>query len=369
MLFFCNNVVATETAGFDVSDYEPNMVVGTTQTIYVTVYPEETEDKPIYESSNNEIAEISQGGKITAKKKGTANIIITVGGKKKALPLTVIIETEKITLNSQYVMMKKGQDFQIKAVVMPQNANQKLTYKSTDEDVAKVDTKGVVTGLKSGTASIIVSNDRLSTSVTIIVNKNVNFTNSLENHSIDIPELVLEKETLENKIINGNSKELHLYAFETILINKNVLGALQKTEKRLVVKADEYDITISGEDIINCENVLVGGITLKKAKNGTKVVVNDGKPLPGKIQIRIKDIDTKGFKYVYIKDNINNKYKFLDAKEKENVFSVDIAGEYYLAFEKLNQFSIEIWHIIIVMLLLVSTICVYIIVKRRYFFW
>ena len=59
----------------------------------------------------------------------------------------------------------------------------------------------------------------------------------------------------------------------------------------------------------------------------------------------------------------------INCETKENVFIVDIAGEYYLTFEKLNRFSIEGWHIIIVLLFLASIVCIYIIVKRRYFFW
>ena len=369
MIFCCNVAAATETTDFDVVDFEETMAVGSSQTISVTIYPEETENKPTYESSNIEVAEISQGGKITAKKKGTANILITVGKVKKTLPLTVIVETEEITLNGQYVMLKKGERFQIKAEVLPKDAEQELTYKSTDADIAKVNSKGKVTGIKNGAASIIVSNGRMSTSITVIVNQNV-YTESLSgSHDTDVPEIVLDEESIESKIRNSKSDEIHFYASEVDLIDEKVLYALQETEKRLVIKADRYEMTLAGKDIINCENVLTGGITLRKADIGTKVVINGAQPLPGKVRIRIKDDSIKGFKYVYLKDSSQSRYQFLDAKGKGDVFFADIAGEYYLTFEKLNQFKIEIWHVVLSILAIVFLICIYIIVKRKYWFW
>jgi uncharacterized protein YjdB len=42
------------------------------------------------------------------------------------------------------------------ATVTPSNANEKYTYKSSNKKIAKVDSKGKITAVKAGTATITV---------------------------------------------------------------------------------------------------------------------------------------------------------------------------------------------------------------------
>lgn len=53
----------------------------------------------------------------------------------------------------------------------PSSASQKLTFTSKDKKIATVNGSGVVTGVATGATSIIVSNGKVSSSVTVIVNR------------------------------------------------------------------------------------------------------------------------------------------------------------------------------------------------------
>lgn len=68
--------------------------------------------------------------------------------------------------------MKQGEAFKLSVSVSPAEAEQGISFKSTDSSVASVSNGGVVTAKSTGTATIIVSNGDLSNAVSVIVNKN-----------------------------------------------------------------------------------------------------------------------------------------------------------------------------------------------------
>ena len=69
------------------------------------------------------------------------------------------IEAERVVLNyKEYTAVKFNEKIELQAKVEPNNANDKtITWKSSDNAVAKVDANGVVTILKNGTAKIEAS--------------------------------------------------------------------------------------------------------------------------------------------------------------------------------------------------------------------
>ncbi len=80
---------------------------------------------------------------------------------------------EKVSLNLTKKTLQRGKTFTLKATVSPSNAGIKtVSYKSSNTKVATVNSKGVVTGIKPGTAVITVkSNDKFgkSTKCTVTV--------------------------------------------------------------------------------------------------------------------------------------------------------------------------------------------------------
>ena len=114
-----------------------------------------TKKKVTWKSSNSKVAAVS-GGKVTAKKKGSATISATVEGVTLKCKVTVKAAPSKLILKSKKkVTIKKNKTTQIK-VNLPKNTAGELKYKSSKTKIATVDAKGKVKGKKKGTAKITV---------------------------------------------------------------------------------------------------------------------------------------------------------------------------------------------------------------------
>jgi uncharacterized protein YjdB len=117
--------------------------------------------KLTYKSSNSKVATVSKTGKIKAKKSGTVTITATaLNGKSVKIKVKVVAKAsavKKVTLTGLKTTLNKGKTAQIGVKVTPANAtNAKLTFKSSNAKVLKVDKAGKVTALKKGTAKITV---------------------------------------------------------------------------------------------------------------------------------------------------------------------------------------------------------------------
>lgn len=107
--------------------------------------------KVTFKSSNKKVATVNSKGVITGKKAGKAVITVKVGKYTKKLTVTVKKPSFKLTKSS--AKLKKGQKVTIKSKAAPAA---KVTYKSSNKKVATVNSKGVVTAKKKGTAKITV---------------------------------------------------------------------------------------------------------------------------------------------------------------------------------------------------------------------
>lgn len=130
-----------------------------------------------YTTSTAGIISVSQG-KITGAKAGTVTLTIT---PEKANPknlkaqckITVKAKVEGITIqggNTKTIQVKST--LQLKATITPSNANQEVTWSSSDSKIATVDEKGLVTGVKAGTVKITATskeNSSIKATCTITV--------------------------------------------------------------------------------------------------------------------------------------------------------------------------------------------------------
>ena len=109
-------------------------------------------------TSDNAVAIVSKSGKITARKAGKANITVkTHNGKKATVKVTVMAAPKKITLNKTTATLDVGDTLRLKASLPEGTASSKLTWKSSNGNVATVTEKGVVSAVSSGTAKITVT--------------------------------------------------------------------------------------------------------------------------------------------------------------------------------------------------------------------
>ena len=120
-----------------------------------------------WKSSNTAIVKVDKKGVITAQKKtGTAYITVTLASKKTAKLKVVVqkgtVRTAAITGLQSRITISKGKTTILKPIRRPITSAEKLTYSSSNKAVATVSSKGVVRGVKKGTAVITVRSGKVS---------------------------------------------------------------------------------------------------------------------------------------------------------------------------------------------------------------
>ena len=133
-----------------------------------------------WKSSNPNIAKVS-GKKdgtctITAQKQtGTVRITITfASGMVKTLEVKVqasTVKTTAINIIAKKATLKKGKTLKLKPVLEPITSGEKITYESSDPEIAKVSKTGVVTGLKPGIVTITIRSGKRTVTCKITVKK------------------------------------------------------------------------------------------------------------------------------------------------------------------------------------------------------
>lgn len=125
-----------------------------------TMNPEDSTDEIWWDSSDEDVATVSDDGLVTAKGPGTATITAMAdSGEEATCEVTVKLPSTRIKLNKTKATLKIGKKLALKAVVTPANHTDELKWKSDNEKVASVSDKGIVKALKPGTAKITVTTE------------------------------------------------------------------------------------------------------------------------------------------------------------------------------------------------------------------
>ena len=143
-------------------------------TLTATVSPENATDKTVtWTSSDITVATVDANGVVTGVKAGSATITAKAGEQSASVEITVnakVIDVTGIEITSTEKEVAVGSPITFKATVSPDTATYKtVTWTSSVEDVATVDSNGVVTGLKAGKTTITATAGGKSDSVEITV--------------------------------------------------------------------------------------------------------------------------------------------------------------------------------------------------------
>ncbi len=139
-------------------------------------FPEDADDKKvIWSSSHPDIAKVSKQGKVSAAKKVPAITQVTITAEAKdgsgvvgkhIITITPIAYDIQLSANGRKVekkdklgidLLSGNPTLQLSAQVIPADAPQQVTWKSSKPKVATVNENGLVTGLEKGTTTITVS--------------------------------------------------------------------------------------------------------------------------------------------------------------------------------------------------------------------
>lgn len=136
---------------------------GSTVKLNPTIMPLAADNKNItWTSSDSSVASVDSSGTVTPIKAGNAVITVTTedGGYSASCNVTVvdIIHPTGVALNHHSINLSAGNTETLIASLQPENCTERnVTWTSSNESVATVDSNGNVKGLTTGTADITVT--------------------------------------------------------------------------------------------------------------------------------------------------------------------------------------------------------------------
>ena len=134
---------------------------GETLQLTATVFPQEAAQSVSWSSSDETIATVSASGLVTAIKKGNVTITATSSAdtSKKGEFSLVVEEGEAplptaITITASAKEVTVGENLTLVANVTPENADDQVTWSSSDETIATVSATGSVRGVAEGKVTV-----------------------------------------------------------------------------------------------------------------------------------------------------------------------------------------------------------------------
>ena len=204
-------------------------------------------------SKKKAVASVNQKGLVTGKTVGNSMIMATSQNGYSADCLVVCqAKITGIKINPVTANMIVGQKITLTATTSPEIVTEKVTWKSRNEDVAKVDNNGNVTGIGKGVVEIIAQNPggTIQTVCTVTVKINpteirLNYSKLvLDKNSSNIPKLeatILPETTYVNDSIAWDSSNKNIVTVENGNLTLTGNGEAQitaKTENGLTATCD-----------------------------------------------------------------------------------------------------------------------------------
>jgi uncharacterized protein YjdB len=145
-------VVTKKAVSIKLGKSSATLYTGGTYTPSYTTYPSKVTVK--WTTSNSSVAKVSSTGRITAVKSGTANITASFTYNKKTYKATmkVTVKTPSLSLNKSTASVYRWASLTLKATAKPSGVT--VNWKTSNSNIATVNSKGVVNAKNVGTASI-----------------------------------------------------------------------------------------------------------------------------------------------------------------------------------------------------------------------
>ena len=303
-------------------DATRNLDVGYTLTLVPVITPENADVKKVtWTSSDPSKATVDSNGKVTGIAAGTVVITATTVDRGLSAQCTITltnVPVDSVTLDPKTMEVEVGKNKSIAVTILPANASDKtVTWTSSDNTIATVDSNGKVTGIKNGSVTITAGAGGKSDTCAVSV-----ITNPVEGVKIDAPYTeimtdsylqltanVIPATATDKTVIWTSSNE------DAVLVDSTglVYGAEPGTSEITVTTrdgsfTDKVTITVTEEIAIETEISETGG----KA-----VVVDDGIAAYAEYLIiqglvPVVEIDAENYSTVDIPSDVIEKLALLD---------------------------------------------------------
>ncbi len=210
------------------------------------IQPSDASDNPvIWKSGKKSVATVNSQGIVTGRKKGYS--VITAIEKKTGLKAKCRVfvgpAVKNISVDNSSISLKIGEKSTISYKVTPQNAmNKKVSFESSDQTIATVSSKGVITAKAAGTAEIkVTAKDGSQSSAVITV--------TVQGTEV-LPESV-EITPKDNTLKAGETVQLTATVLPENATDKSVIWSSSDTaiatvsEEGLVTAISEGSVTIT----------------------------------------------------------------------------------------------------------------------------
>ena len=149
------NPIDVSATSITIDQKEVTLLNGKSITLAADIQPIDFTGEVTWKSSNTSVAKVDAYGKITAVGVGKTTVKLVVGDKAASVTVNVVQGVTSIGLNKTSLSLDGADTFQLVATVYPSDAQKKDVEWSTDNaEIATVDSNGLVTALKKGTATI-----------------------------------------------------------------------------------------------------------------------------------------------------------------------------------------------------------------------
>ena len=165
----------TKVSSISIVDKNISIFVGERKEIELSILPEEVKDiKLTFTSSNTNIATVDSNGIITGISNG--DTILTVKDNNTNISDSCMVrvinkEASELVLLDNNIKLKVNESKELKVVINPIDFKDLITWTSSDERVAIVDSKGIVTAVGYGNAEIkaVYGNREARTNVNVYI--------------------------------------------------------------------------------------------------------------------------------------------------------------------------------------------------------
>lgn len=165
-------VEATPVLSISLNKTESTLRVGGTVVLTATIYPEDATDKTVtWSTSDSNVASVKDG-LVTALKLGSATITAKSGSASAICSIKVeATPVESVSLNMTSLELTTGDEYNLKVTVNPSDASDKsVSWRSSNANVATVDSDGTVRAISEGNATITVTTNSGSKTANCEVN-------------------------------------------------------------------------------------------------------------------------------------------------------------------------------------------------------
>lgn len=218
---------------------------GTSQKLNYRIEPASADAELSFRSSDISIVDIDENGLIHAKKAGKCNILVSYQDIEREVPVTVMPKLEKITPQKTQLNMTLEDTYDIEFTTTPNKYPKPLSfsYKSMDNEIAKVDENGKITAISEGDTQIIISHNDSKAVINIRVNEQKKAINLKKkeisiNDDFDISGLLPDD-------INKNKVKLEIPIDTTLQANGLMISPIAEGSTVLTILVDNVPVFLT----------------------------------------------------------------------------------------------------------------------------